>query len=998
MLISVLGPTLIDGSPISAPSAARVRTVLCVLASNIGRTVSLLELEDAIWGPSPPVRSDKAIQVYVSTLRRLLAPGAIVTTSVGYSLSSDVVSLDAAVFEALVTATRDHLSAGDLPRAEAQVREALELWRGDPFEDAHTHALGRFESLVELHLGCEELEADIKLELDQHELWIPTLRSNLAAQPLRERRVAQLMIALHRVGRTAEALAVYRDFDARLDTGLGIAPSPTLRALETDLLLATAPPQTARSRTDEGEDPDELIDVADDVTALLQLLDDHQVVTVEGLSGVGKSRIAMLATARWAAQRRFRLHVADLADVGDEQALLDKLLDLLGGGAREAGSLTGIFDELIEHDVLLLLDNADRVTLPCKQLADHLLERSSRARILVTACRGIDERSEGVLVRRALAVPPRSSGVNVEHASDYGAVRLFVRRAGASRPGFALTDVNLDPVLRICDAAGGNPLAINIVAALTSILTVDQIADRLHGILNDVRCSDPDAERHTSLRSCLDWYVSSLGDPSVELLMHASLFAGAFTADDVVATMRPALITRGKQNVEAELLNRLSGLIRGHLVEIEPASQDLKFRVPGVVRAWARERLDARTGDSRVGPREAFAQWVSELVIASESDEQATRFRLLEGHFDDIVACVEFDLSPDGSAPRALRVLISMRSFLPHHPAVSLRLLTRALALKTQSSDVPTAAFGWICAGEIAYIAGAEDAITYFEAGIDLALRAGDALLEVEARSSLSTIKLFHGDHVGAIAQAELALAIATSTSSRMRARAHSVLGMALIGVDTGRARGELERSLAHLAHPDDGWGRCNCVLNLGLIDLMDGEIELANIRVLAAIDAAQRGGFPSLCAWSNYYGALVAACGGEYPRAIGLLLESHRIAATIQLRQLVAHLILGWAAIALAADQLEVSLTLATSARRTALATREDWHPVERSILELVEDDGERRLSALELRTALTRGQLLNSADALEFGVTRIGVPRQAENASSIPVAHSLVRSPKPL
>jgi DNA-binding SARP family transcriptional activator len=210
--VAVLGPLEVstDDEPVLIGSA-KERALLSLLALRAGAAVGVGTLIEGLWGDNPPRSARKLVQIYVSNLRRVLPLGSIVTIPDGYRLEVDPDRVDALAFAALAAA--GHTTAGVEPlAAAATLDEALRLWRGPPVRELADHRLGRAEatSLEETRRTCEEDRADARLAAGEHAAAIADLEAAVAAEPLRERRWAQLMLALYRSGRQADALRAYQ--------------------------------------------------------------------------------------------------------------------------------------------------------------------------------------------------------------------------------------------------------------------------------------------------------------------------------------------------------------------------------------------------------------------------------------------------------------------------------------------------------------------------------------------------------------------------------------------------------------------------------------------------------------------------------------------------------------------------------------------------------------------------------------------------------------------
>ncbi|WP_435208164.1 BTAD domain-containing putative transcriptional regulator [Micromonospora sp. bgisy143] len=224
---------------------AKQRAVLAVLLLAAGRPVSTAQIVDAVWPEEPPANGPNVVQKYVAGLRRVLepdrsprTPGQVLSlTDAGYSLRVDPEAVDAVRFERGVQAARQRHASGHAERALDELSTALGLWRGEPFTG---FSVPNFEAarqrLVELRAVALETRAELRLDLGQHRETVGELVELVAEFPVRERLRHQLMLALYRGGRQAEALTAYREFDDLLREEYGIEPGEALRELHRRIL------------------------------------------------------------------------------------------------------------------------------------------------------------------------------------------------------------------------------------------------------------------------------------------------------------------------------------------------------------------------------------------------------------------------------------------------------------------------------------------------------------------------------------------------------------------------------------------------------------------------------------------------------------------------------------------------------------------------------------------------------------------------------------------
>jgi DNA-binding SARP family transcriptional activator len=217
---------------------AKERALLVSLLLHAGEPVSVDRLLDELWGDPPPATARKSIQVRVAGLRRTLPGEVVLTRGDAYIARLEPGQLDLQRFEGLLSDGSDALTGGDAATAVARLHEALALWRGPPLADFayESFAQPAIARLEELRIRALELRIEAQLELGFHALVIVELEELVAANPFRERLRAQLMLALYRDGRQAEALGVYRRAREELVEELGIEPSPMLQSLQQAIL------------------------------------------------------------------------------------------------------------------------------------------------------------------------------------------------------------------------------------------------------------------------------------------------------------------------------------------------------------------------------------------------------------------------------------------------------------------------------------------------------------------------------------------------------------------------------------------------------------------------------------------------------------------------------------------------------------------------------------------------------------------------------------------
>ncbi|MGB5567082.1 MAG: BTAD domain-containing putative transcriptional regulator, partial [Acidimicrobiia bacterium] len=235
----VLGPLEVrEGDRALKLGGYRQQLVLAVLLLHPESELSADFLIDAVWGEDPPRSARKTLQAYMSRLRRTLGEGVIVATQHGYIVRATSAQLDSLQFEDLSVRGNELLVSNPAGAADLLGR-ALSLWRGMPFGDLGYEEAVQPEAqrLLELRLSTLENRISADLELGQASLLVPELEQLVEEHPLRERFHEQLMLALYRSERQADALRAYQNAGTVLGEELGIGPSRRLQALEEKILL-----------------------------------------------------------------------------------------------------------------------------------------------------------------------------------------------------------------------------------------------------------------------------------------------------------------------------------------------------------------------------------------------------------------------------------------------------------------------------------------------------------------------------------------------------------------------------------------------------------------------------------------------------------------------------------------------------------------------------------------------------------------------------------------
>jgi predicted ATPase/DNA-binding SARP family transcriptional activator len=600
------------------------RRLLAILVADSGHVVSLNRLIDLLWPDKPPAAAVASVQAYISQLRRILEPGrpartpaqVLVSQDSGYLLQAEEDRVDALRFQGLARQAHGYLEGGQSGAAVACLADALALWRGDPLAEfaAETWAVPVAARLTESHDLAAEDRVEAWLALGGHAQAAAELEAMVAARPLRERRWGQLIVATYRCGRQADALRAYQRCRTVLADELGLEPGPGLRRLEAAVLAqdpsldwhptaaATSPaaPWHAEARPT-GSPP------ADKRPALLQgnlplpvssfigrarelertsaALGQARVVTLTGVGGVGKTRLALQVAGQ--VRKRFAddawlcepAPVRDATRVDDAVAAVLSVTARAGQGTREA-----VAEFLHGKHLLLVLDNCEHVLATAAALADYLQRSCGQLTILATSREGLGIDGERLVPVPPLGLPGADDGPEAVRQAD--AVRLFADRAAALKPDFAVTEHNAAAVAGVCQRLDGVPLAIELASARIPAMTpaeLDRRLDRSFAVLAGGRRGAVD--RHQTLRATIDWSFDLLTEPEQKLLSRLAVFAGGWTMEAAEEVCGTGGIDPG------DVFGLLASLVARSLVVAEDHGHETRYRQLETIRQYGEERL-----------------------------------------------------------------------------------------------------------------------------------------------------------------------------------------------------------------------------------------------------------------------------------------------------------------------------------------------------------------------------------------------------------------------
>ena len=556
--------------------------------------------------------------------------------------------------------------------------------------------------------------------------------------------------------------------------------------------------------------------------AAQELVGGHRLVTLTGIGGVGKSRLAMRVTAAVLGGFRDGAVYVELAELRNPELLATTVADRLGLYDQSGRAVVAvIIEHLREREFLLVLDNCEHLAADCARFVDAVLPACPGVRVLTTSRVALDAAGERLLVVPPLAVP--DSATSTDDLMRFDAAQLFVERAAAVIPAFRVTEDNHRDIARVCEQLEGLPLAIELAAVRLRSLSVRQLADRLTDRLSLLTLGRRSASsRQQTLRAMLDWSWD-LCSPAEQLaLARASVFSSGF---DLAAAEH---VCGG-----ADVLDRLvaQSLLSGDAD---------RYRMLETVREYAGEHL-ARSGEQpRVARR--HRDWFAGLTARYEAgwmgSAQVAWVERIQRDHPNIRVALDYCATEPGEAAAGLRMANQLDVYWTVRGFLSEARLWLDRMLLTAPPDTPERVFAQRLLSWCALLQGdIEAGVAALETGSALAERVGDEVSTAYVTVGWGLANLFTYREAEAREQFADALAV-----FRRHGAVHGEgyagflhgLATAVTGdVDTGRALIR-ERIAAGEALGENFW-RSWGLWALGIVELFYGDADAAERAALEA-------------------------------------------------------------------------------------------------------------------------------------------------------------------
>jgi predicted ATPase/DNA-binding SARP family transcriptional activator len=616
------------------------------------RPVARDELAEALWpaGPSPNWKRD--LSALASRLRALLTrvglsgPEILVGTGDWYELrlpDTAVVDLDVAtdLHREAVAALSDE----DIARALGAAREAIGIARRRfmPGEDGEWIERRR-RSLERVLLGALEVVSAAHEQRGDIAAAREAAVEAVELAPFAENGYARLMRLQLAAGERADALRTFHRCRKLLGRELGVDPGPEVQAAYLEVLRSNLGPaynaapvldSAAPLRSTLPVPADRFLGRDAELEAVASALGTARLVTLTGVGGVGKSRLALEAALRLAPAYADGARQCELSPIAAARDVAHSVATDLGV-AQESGVSTeeSLVRYLRDRRLLLIVDNCEHVIEAVTSLLATLLQHCPHISVLATSRERLGVGGEHVIEVPPLSVPTAATPVPASVAG-VPAVELFAVRAAAVQAGFAVTAENVTAVAEICRRLDGLPLAIELAAARVAVVGVHEMATRLNQrfwLLRGKAATRP--ARSQSIQATVDWSYGMLTADQQRTFDRLSVFAGRFT---LAAT---ETICRDVQMTPNDVANAVLGLAEKSMVVVDMTAVPARYRLLETLREYGRTRLELSGDAAPVYQRHAayFVAETERLARQMQGPDEAAGVAAFDACFDDVRA------------------------------------------------------------------------------------------------------------------------------------------------------------------------------------------------------------------------------------------------------------------------------------------------------------------------------------------------------------------------
>ncbi len=696
-----------------------------------------------------------------------------------------------------------------------------------------------------------------------------------------------LMTAHHGLGDRSSVVAVYQRCAEALRRELGVEASEATHALYEQFLKGTSTGDRTRGlslverkRLFAPVSPCELprplttfIGREREIAEVKRLLATFRLVTLTGVGGCGKTRLALQVAHELEAHYPHGVWFVELERLADP-SLVPQTVAATFGLLEEPGRpiLATLTDGLRRKNTLLILDNCEHLVDASAQLAESLLQACPDLRVLTSTREALGIAGEAVFQVPSMSTPDPRQSLSVAALLEYEAVRLFVDRAAKTSPGFSLSSDNAPSIAGICHRLDGIPLAIELAAARVKALSPEQITarldDRLRLLTGGSRTALP---RQQTLRATLDWSYSLLSEDERALLGRLSVFAGGWTLEAAEAVAGDRLSHNGETRIGYDVLDLLTQLLNKSLVVAEQLRGEVSgYRLLETIRHYASEKLfdSGESGEVRDGHLEYFVNLAVHAEPGLTGPDQAAWLSRLDRELDNVRAALEWALERNVNAGLRLASALGRYWDAHGHSREGSEWLAYLLDRPDAPSHPQAQAIGMAArAGLLVSEGDLAQARSVAETSLALSRAQANKLGEAFGLMALGMIFMLHGDVVSACPPLEESLELYRVLGDKV-GQADALGWLSTDHRDDERSRALLEESLALARELGHLAGIANSQVGLAQQAYWEGDFSTPPARLDEAVSIQRQLNSKAGMAWvSASYGSL-AFCQGDYDQA----------------------------------------------------------------------------------------------------------------------------------
>ncbi len=589
------------------------------------------KLAALLWGDSTDEQARHSLRSALTTLRSKLGDDILLADRETVQINPD--------YPRWVDAREFQQSVADHPQS------AIELYQGDLLADFYDDWIEpeRERLRVLYHDSLLQMAQEVRSH-SQYARAIELAHKVLASDPANEKAYQHIIFCLAAAGDRIGAIKQYDECQKKLHDELGVEPSQETVGLREQIERElTGAPAREALLTNVPVPLTSFIGRQSELAEIKQLLATTRLLTLTGAGGCGKTRLAIqvatdLAGRDVPAERLYKNGVwwVELASLSDAALVPTSVATVFGlRESRDMPLMTVLTNYCRARQMLLVMDNCEHLIDACARLTDTLLSACPKLQILTTSREALSISGETTFRVPSLACPDSNPLPSIDALQDYAAVHLFVERAAAALPGFGLTRDNAPAIVQVCRQLDGIPLAIELAAARTTVLSVKQIAARLDNrfrlLTSGSRMALP---RQQTLRATVDWSYDLLPDDERGLLQCLSVFAGGWTLEAAEAVC----CRESGEGRCMSVLELLSHLIDKSLVVLDQHGGEARYRLLETIRQYAREKLDesGETRQARDHHLEYYCQLAEQAEPELQGAEQISWLDRLDAEHDNL--------------------------------------------------------------------------------------------------------------------------------------------------------------------------------------------------------------------------------------------------------------------------------------------------------------------------------------------------------------------------